>query len=66
MKFVINSVTLNGPNIGQKFLGPKTQNLLFGHNEEIFDKMAKIAMDSKYDLYVQSFETKFDLLGRIL
>ena len=49
MKFELNPITLKGPKIGETIFGPVTQNLLFGHNENSFDKMAKIAMDSKYD-----------------
>ena len=66
MKFELNPRTLKGPKIGGTFFGPVTQNLLFGCNEKNFDKMAKIAMDSTYDFYARSFETKFDFLGRIL
>ena len=66
MKFELNPITLKGPKIGGTVFGPVTQNLLFGHNEKKFDKMAKIAMDSKYDFCARSFETKFDFLGRIL
>ena len=66
MKFELNPITLKGPKIGGTVFGPVTQNLLFGHNEKKFAKMAKIAMDSKYDFCAQSFETKFDFLGRIL
>ena len=40
---------------GGKFFGPVTQFFFFEHNEEKFDKMAKIAMDPKYDYYVLSF-----------
>ena len=65
-KFELNPITLNGPKIGGKLFGPVTQNLLFRHNVKLFDKMAKIGMDSKYDFYAQSFETKFDILGCIL
>ena len=49
MKFELNPITLRGPKIGGKFFGPVTQILLFGHNEKNFEKIAKIAMDSKYD-----------------
>ena len=66
MKFELNPITLRGPKIGGKFFGPVTQILLFGHNEKNFDKIAKIAMDSKYDFCALSFETKFDFLGCIL
>ena len=66
MKSELNPITLKGPKIGGTFFGPVTQNLLFRHNEKHFDKMAKIGMDSKYDFYARSFETKFDILGCIL
>ena len=66
MMFELNPITLKGPKIGGTVFGPVTQNLLFRHNEKLFEKMAKIGMDSKYDFYAQSFETKFDILGCIL
>ena len=49
MKFELNPITLKGPKIGGTFFAPITQNLLFGLNEKKFAKMAKIAMNSKYD-----------------
>ena len=63
MKFEINPITVNGPKIRGEFFGTVIQNLLFGHYEKIFDKMAKIAMDSMYDFHARSFETKFHFLG---
>ena len=46
MNFELNSITLKGKRIGGMFFGPVTQIFLFGHNEQNFDKIAKIAMDS--------------------
>ena len=54
---------IKGSKIGGKFFGPVTEKLLFSPSKAKFDKMAKIAIDSKCDFYVLSYETKFDFLG---
>ena len=55
MKFELNTIAVNGPNIRGKVFWTRNPKFFFEHNEEKFDKMAKIAMDPKYDYYVLSF-----------